>query len=847
MDENVSETFQRHETAPDSPFDLSRRSLDKDGLKKALLGKLIYSVGKDPEHATHHDWFLATALAVRDRMVDGWMATTREIYGSDRKRVYYLSLEFLIGRLLAEGLRNLMIVLPVREALDELGVEIDKVLEAEPDAALGNGGLGRLAACFMESMATLGIAGFGYGIRYENGLFKQGLDDGWQVERPEDWLAFGNPFEFERPEAVYPVRFGGHVRDGRDEAGRRVSRWEGGQRVLAVAYDTMIAGYGGKQINTLRLWSAQSGNLIDLEAFNRGDYTQAVSDQVAAESISRVLYPNDATPAGQELRLKQEYFFTSASLQDIIRRHLSTHASLANLGEHVAIQLNDTHPAIAVPELVRLLVDMHGTGFDEAWRIARETFHYTNHTLMPEALERWPVQLLERLLPRHMQLIYEINARVLGELRRRPDNDDPFLGEVSLIEEGYGRAVRMGHLAFIGSRKVNGVSALHTELMKRTVFKSLHKHFPERIVNQTNGITPRRWLLGCNPALSSLITATIGDGWVVDLERLRELEPHLGERGFLEAFAEAKRHNKERLARLVRRRTGIALDPAAMFDIQIKRIHEYKRQLLNILDAIALYEEIRNEPERVRPPRVKLLAGKAAPSYWRAKLIIKLANDVAEIVNNDPLVGERLKLIFLVNYNVSLAELMIPAADLSEQISTAGMEASGTGNMKLGLNGAVTIGTLDGANVEMLEEVGEEAMLIFGLDAREAIEHRQSGSLPSDAIDASPALARALELLESGHFSPDDPGRFRPIVDDLRRFDHFLLTADFASYREAQNRAEALFSDPARWWMIAARNTARMGRFSSDRTIRGYAEEIWRARAETPRRADERKLETVTT
>ena len=643
----------------DPAFDLTRRSLDREGLRKALLGKLVYSVGKDPEHATHHDWFMATALALRDRMVDVWMATTREIYGSGRKRVYYLSLEFLIGRLLADGLRNLAIDQPVREALDDLGVDIEKVLAAEPDAALGNGGLGRLAACFMESMATLGIAGFGYGIRYENGLFRQGLDDGWQVERPESWLAFGNPFELERPEAVYPVRLGGHVREERDEAGRRVHRWEGGERVLAVAFDTMIPGHGGRHVNTLRLWSARSGDTIDLEAFNRGDYMQAVSAQVAAESISRVLYPNDATPAGQELRLKQEYFFTSASLQDIVRRHLSTHADLSGLGEHVAIQLNDTHPAIAVPELMRLLIDEHGHGFEAAWRITRETIHYTNHTLMPEALERWPVQLVERLLPRHMQLVYEINAHVLGELRRRPDNDDPFLGDVSLIEEGYGRAVRMGHLAFIGSRRVNGVSALHTELMRETVFASLDRHFPGRIVNQTNGITPRRWLMGCNPALSSLITAAIGEGWVGDLERLRELEPHLGDAGFLDGFAQAKRHNKVRLAALVRARTGLALDPDALFDIQIKRIHEYKRQLLNILDAIAVYDAIREGRAPDGPPRVKLLAGKAAPSYLRAKLIIKLAGDVARTIDADPLVRDRLRLVFLANYNVSLAEIMI--------------------------------------------------------------------------------------------------------------------------------------------------------------------------------------------
>ncbi|MEZ5848075.1 MAG: glycogen/starch/alpha-glucan phosphorylase [Geminicoccaceae bacterium] len=814
----------------ENEYDLGRRSLDRDGLKKAILGKLVYSVGKDPEHATHHDWFLATALAVRDRMVDGWMETTRDIYGKDRKRVYYLSLEFLIGRLLAEGLRNLMIVLPVREALDDLGIDMERVLEAEPDAALGNGGLGRLAACFMESMATLGIAGFGYGIRYENGLFKQGLDDGWQVERPEDWLAFGNPFEFERPEAVHVVRFGGHVREQRDDSGRRTSVWEGGQRVLAVAYDTMIAGYGGNHINTLRLWSAQSGNLVNLEAFNRGDYMQAMSDQVSAESISRVLYPNDATPAGQELRLKQEYFFTTASLQDIIRRHLSMHESLDNLGDHVAIQLNDTHPAIAVPELMRLLIDEHGHDFEPALAITRSVIHYTNHTLMPEALERWPVQLLENLLPRHMQLIYDINAHILGELRRRPDNDDPFLGDVSVIDEGYGRAVRMGHLAFLGSRRVNGVSALHTDLMKKTVFRNLHRYFPERIVNETNGITPRRWLLGCNPPLSSLVSAVIGDGWITDAGQLGQLEPSLDDTHFLDQFAAAKRHNKERLARLVEREAGIAIDPDGLFDIQIKRIHEYKRQLLNILDAIALYDDIRRNPDSARPKVIKMIAGKAAPSYWRAKLIIKLANDVGRVIREDEATRGRLELIFLANYNVSLAERMIPAADLSEQISTAGMEASGTGNMKLALNGAVTIGTLDGANVEMLEHVGEEGMIIFGLDAAEAMTYRQSGRTPGEAIDASPSLSRALELLENGHFSRDDPGRFRPVVEDLRRYDHFLVTADFQSYRDAQARAHALFSDPARWWKAAACNTARMGWFSSDRTIRGYADDIWQVR-----------------
>ena len=789
------------------------RATDRAALKEAILSKLVYAVGKDPENATAHDWFMATALALRDSMVDRWMATTRDIYERKRKRVYYLSLEFLIGRLLADGMRNLDLSAPIRDALNDLGVDADVVIQQEPDAALGNGGLGRLAACFMESMATLGIAGVGYGIRYEHGLFKQGLDKGWQVERPEDWLAFGNPWEFERPEAIYPIRFGGYVSEERDADGTRVHRWTGGRRVLAVAYDTMVPGFGGNHVNTLRLWAAQSGNLIDLEAFNRGDYMQAVQSQVVDESISRVLYPNDSTPAGQELRLRQEYFFTSASLQDIVRRHLSHYPSLDNLSDCVAIQLNDTHPAIAVPELMRLLIDDHGYAWERAWSITRETIHYTNHTLMPEALERWPVQLMEGLLPRPMQIIYEINAHILGELRRHPDNDDPFLTNISLIEEGYGRMVRMGNLAFVGARKTNGVSALHSELLKKTVFRDLHRHFPDRITNQTNGVTPRRWLLGCNPQLANLITEAIGPGWIADLEQLQSLEPHIADHSFQERFAKIKRSNKEALAALVQQRLRRPIDPSAMFDIQIKRIHEYKRQLLNILEAIALYDQIRQSPEAQWQPRVKLLAGKAAPSYWRAKLIIKLANDVAEVINHDPVIKDRLKLIFLNNYNVSLAELMIPAADLSEQISTAGMEASGTGNMKFALNGAVTIGTLDGANVEIKNCVGDDNILIFGLDTEGVLAHRHTGASPRDAISASPALSRTLELLESGHFSPDDPGRFRPIVDDLRQFDHFLVTTDFEAYRATQRRADALFADPQAWWSMAMRNTARTGWF----------------------------------
>ncbi len=814
----------------ETAYSLPPRSLDKDGIKKAILGKLIYAVGKDPEHATTHDWFFATALATRDRMVDAWMDSTRNIYQRGQKRVYYLSLEFLIGRLLGDALNNLGLTEPVREALDQLGVDADAVLKAEPDAALGNGGLGRLAACFMESMATLGIAGFGYGIRYQHGLFKQGFDHGWQVERPEDWLAFGNPWEFERPEAVYPIRFGGSVRDSVDVNGNRRYSWEGGQRVLAVAYDTMIVGYGGKHINTLRLWSGQSGNLIDLEAFNRGDYQEAVGDQIAAESISRVLYPNDANQAGQQLRLQQEYFFTAASLMDLIRRHLTVHDNVENLADHVAIQLNDTHPAIAVPELLRLLIDEHGLPFKKAFGIVQECISYTNHTLLPEALERWPVQLLEQMLPRHMQLIYDINAYVLSTLRHVPGNDDPFLSDVSLIEEGFNRSVRMGHLAFIGARKVNGVSALHTELMKETVFKSLHRRFPDKITNKTNGITPRRWLMGCNPGLAALLDERIGDAWRDDMPRLQDIEPMVDDAPFQDAFRATKRQNKVRLVRTIADLHGLKLDPDAMFDIQIKRIHEYKRQLLNILEAIALYDAIRAAPEKNWQPRVKLFGGKAAPSYNRAKLIIKLINDVAKVVNNDSLVGDRLKVFLLPNYNVSLAEQMIPAADLSEQISTAGMEASGTGNMKFALNGALTVGTLDGANVEMREHVGAENFFIFGMTADQVLEARIRRDAARAAIEASPRLGRVLQLIEQGHFSPDDPSRFRPIIDDLRNIDYFMVAVDFDAYFDKQREIDRAFGDGRDWTRMAALNTARMAWFSSDRTISEYAKEIWRCR-----------------
>jgi starch phosphorylase len=797
-------------------------TITPEALRAAILAKLTYAVGKDAGHAQDHDWYVATALAVRDQAVDRWIQTTRQVYASGQKRVYYLSLEFLIGRLLGAYLCNLQLDEVCRAALAGLDVDLDRIKELEPDAALGNGGLGRLAACFMESMATVGVAGFGYGIRYQHGLFRQLFHDGWQVEQPEDWLAFGNPWEFERPEVAYEVGFGGTVERAVGEDGREHHVWRPAERVLAVAYDTPIVGWPGHQVNTLRLWSAQSANPMRLDQFNRGDYLGAVAEQVASESIVRVLYPNDDTPAGQELRLKQEYFFTAASLRDLVRRHLQQHGKIETLPEEVAIQLNDTHPAIAVAELMRVLVDEHGVDWADAWPITQGCIAYTNHTLLPEALESWPVALLERLLPRHMQIIDRLNADLLQGLNGAPV--DP--GAVALV---HGHRVRMGHLAFFGAHKVNGVSALHTDLMKQTVFRDLNRAFPGRITNKTNGITARRWLRQCNPALSELITDAIGPDWVGDLEQLEALVPLADDAGFRERFAAAKRRNKERLAALIAERTGVLVDPAALFDVHIKRIHEYKRQLLNILETIAVWQAMRADPGRDWLPRVKIFGGKAAASYRQAKLIIKLINDVAHMVNQDPTVGDRLKVIFLPNYNVSLTERIIPAADLSEQISTAGMEASGTGNMKLALNGALTIGTLDGANIEIRELVGHDNMFIFGLTAEEVQAERANGYDPRAEAAAVPALAGVLDAIGAGRFSPDEPGRFRPLIERLLGEDYFMVLADFAAYAEAQQRVDAAYLEPKTWWRQALLNTAKVGWFSSDRTIRDYASEIWQA------------------
>ncbi|WP_347261144.1 glycogen/starch/alpha-glucan phosphorylase [Rudaea sp.] len=809
----------RKEVAPDSA--------EVAALREAILRRLTYSVGKTPASASEHDWYLAVVYATRDRIVEPWMASTSAAYVHGPKRVYYLSLEFLIGRLLFDALTNLGLTDAMRTATRGLGVDLDRLRTLEPDAALGNGGLGRLAACFMESMATLAIAAHGYGIRYDHGLFRQSLKDGWQQEYPEDWLALGNPWEFKRPEVSYEIGFGGAVEEQTSSDGVVRHVWKPGEYVNAIAYDTPITGWRGQHVNTLRLWSARASEPLLLDAFNAGDYVGAQSGKVRAEAISSVLYPSDETPAGQELRLRQEYFFVSSSLQDLVRRHIKQYQDLRSLSEHVAIQLNDTHPAISVAELMRLLFDVHGLSWEEAWRITRATVSYTNHTLLPEALESWAVPLLERLLPRHMQIIYLINALHLDGLRKAGHTDPAFVSSVSVIDEHAGRRVRMGHLAFIGSHKVNGVSALHTGLLKQTVFRDFDALYPDRIVNETNGITFRRWLFEANPGLTRLLADVAGDAIYDDPAALTRLEAYAGDPALHDALAEIKRQNKVALARIILDRCRVKVDPDALFDVQIKRVHEYKRQLLNILETIALYDAMRAHPHAEWVPTVKIFAGKAAASYHNAKLIIKLANDVGRVVNSDPTLRGLLKVVYLPNYNVSLAESIIPAADLSEQISTAGMEASGTGNMKLALNGALTIGTLDGANVEIREKVGDDNIFIFGLTAEQVEERRRHGIDMQQTIAASAILPEILDAIGSGAFSPDDPSRYLGLVDILRHHDHFMVCADFDAYCARQRDVAHRWKNRAAWWKSSALNTARMGWFSSDRAIRGYAEDIW--------------------
>lgn len=777
---------------------------------------LLFSIGQTPADATLSDWRLALSHTIRDLVVQPALETAHRLAQSGGKRVYYLSMEFLIGRLLQDAANNLGVDHEARIAMTRLGVDYDALLGDEPDAALGNGGLGRLAACFMDSMATLGIPAMGYGIRYDHGLFKQGFEDGWQSEAAEDWLTQTHVWEFERPADAQLIRFGGETVPADGER----ALWRGGETVIAAAYDTPVPGWRGQWVNMLRLWSAKPTREFELHAFNRGDFVGAAAPAVLAQTISRVLYPDDSTHQGRELRLKQEYFFTAASIMDILRRFEAGGGALAALPKHVAIQLNDTHPAIAAPELIRVLVDERAMAFDEAYDIACACLSYTNHTLLPEALETWSVDLMRHVLPRHLQLIDRIDDRHARDCaaagRRRSDN-------VRIVRDGQ---VRMGELAFIAAHKVNGVSALHTDLVKETVFADLHSLHPDRIVNETNGVTPRRWLYGCNKPLRRLIIDTIGQGWVGDLDELQHLEPFADDAGFRERYAAAKRENKAALSNWIAHTQGVAVDPDAIFDIQVKRLHEYKRQLLNILEAIALYNAIKADPNAGWTPRVKIFGGKAAPAYFIAKVIIKLINDVAAKVNSDPDVAGKLTIVYPPNYNVSMAERLIPAANLSEQISTAGMEASGTGNMKFALNGALTIGTLDGANVEICERVGRENIFIFGLTAPE-VAQRRGNQNPAEVIAASPRLAEVVHQVGSGFFAPEQTDRFKGLVEGLYHGDWFMVAADFDAYWDAQRAVDAAWADQPGWTRSAILNTARCGFFSSDRTIRSYARDIW--------------------
>ncbi len=777
-----------------------------------ILRHLTYSLGKDPEHATTFDWRMALSFAVRDRIVERWIEATRASYRARAKRVYYLSIEFLIGRLLQDAITNLRLEDQAVGALHELGLDFETIVHDEPDAALGNGGLGRLAACFLESLSTLGVPAYGYGIRYEHGLFRQSFAGGRQMEDPETWLQQRNAWEFERPEAIFDIGFGGSVAEAGEQA-----VWTPDECVVAQAYDTPIIGWQGRWANTLRLWSAKPVQIFDLDRFNRGEFVAAAEPEALARTISRVLYPDDTTEVGKELRLKQEYFFTAASLRDLMRRFESEGHDLRTLPAKVAIQLNDTHPAIAGPELVRLLHDERGLEFDDAVEIARSCLSYTNHTLLPEALECWSEALMMRLLPRHVTLIERIDAaHAANHLRSK----------VKVVEQG---EIKMGVLSFVMAHKVNGVSALHTELMKSTVFEDLHAAHPDRIVNQTNGVTPRRWLLSANPRLSDLITRTIGPDWVGDLEQLSQLESVAGDAAFLADFAAAKRANKVDLSNWLGSAHGLRVDPDAIFDVQIKRIHEYKRQHLNILEAIALWQAIRKNPDAGWTPRVKIFGGKAAPGYFFAKDIIRLINDVATVLNADPVTSSYLQVLFLPNYNVTMAERLIPASDLSEQISTAGKEASGTGNMKFALNGALTIGTLDGANVEIRERVGAENFFLFGMTAVQVDARRALRDHAGQAIAAEPRLAAALEAVRLGTFSPDKPERHHGFVENISGSDYFFVASDFADYWRAQRDVDIAFADPEGWTRAAALNTARSGWFSSDRTIRGYNSDIWHA------------------
>ncbi len=809
-----------------------RLGLDVRSLQRSFLDHVAFTQAKVPDHATKADLYVALARTVRDRLTERWIAT-RRAYSEDPnlKRVYYLSLEYLIGRSLGNSLINLQFHEECEKALRDLGFEMAEIRELEEEAGLGNGGLGRLAACFLDSMATLELPGYGYGIRYDYGMFRQCIRDGYQVEEAYDWLRLGNPWEIPRPEHTLRVQLYGRVETYTDGEGRRRHRWVDTQDILALPYDMPVPGYGTNTVNTLRLFSARSTHEFDLDYFLHGDYQLACADKLRAESITNVLYPRDDSPRGKELRLQQEYLLVSASLQDILARFRLQDQDWELLPERAAIQLNDTHPVLAIPELMRLLMDQEGLEWEQAWEITTRTFAYTNHSVLPEALEKWSIFLLAKLLPRHLEIIYEINARLLDSVSQLHPGDFDRLARMSLIEEGEEPKVRMAHLGVVGSHSVNGVSALHTQILKARVLRDFHEFYPDRFNNKTNGITPRRWLKKANAPLASLITEAIGETWVTELDQLRQLAPLADDPEFQSRWRGVKRLNKDRLAAYLRQTQGAALDPDTLLACQVKRFHEYKRQLLNILHVISLYNRIKAGRDDGFGPRTVLLAGKAAPGYHYAKLTIKLANAVAELVDADPDVADRLHVLFLADYGVSLAEHIIPATELSEQISTAGMEASGTGNMKFALNGALTIGTLDGANVEIRQEVGDENIFIFGLTADEVEERRASGYDPWDCYHGEPELRTALDQIADGLFSPDDPGLFQPLLDRLlHEGDPFMVLADYSSYLHCQEQVSQTYRDERLWTRMSILNTANTGRFSSDRTIREYTEEIWKVR-----------------
>jgi starch phosphorylase len=814
--------------APRPPAEDVRTGLGVEAIKRDFLDNLFYVQARFPAVATRNDRYMALAVTVRDRLLKRWIATSATYFARRSRTVCYLSAEFLLGPHLGVNLLNLGIMNEARQAMRDLGLDLDDLLAQEEEPGLGNGGLGRLAACFLDSLATLRIPAIGYGIRYEFGIFSQRIRDGWQVEVTDKWLHLGNPWEIPRPEIAFEVKLGGRTEHYVDSAGRYRVRWIADKVVRGIAYDTPILGYRVNNANLLRLWKAEACESFDFQAFNVGDYYGAVDEKIRSETISKILYPNDEPTAGKALRLAQQYFFVACSLKDMVRILMQAERRIDRFADKYAVQLNDTHPALAVAELMRILVDDHDMDWEPAWAVTRRAFAYTNHTLLPEALEKWPTGLFASLLPRHMEIVYEINRRFLDEVRARRPGDDELAARLSLVDEGAERAVRMAHLACVGSHTVNGVAALHSRLLKAETFRDFAALWPERFTNVTNGVTPRRFLALANPGLAGLLDRAVGEGWRSDLERLKALEPLAADPGFRAEWRRVKGQAKAALAEAVRRRAGVVVDPASLFDVQAKRIHEYKRQHLNVLRLVALYHRLRRDPATAGPPHTALFAGKAAPGYVMAKLIIRLVNAVAETVNADPLTRDRLRVAFLPDFNVKNAQALYPAADLSEQISTAGKEASGTGNMKFAMNGALTIGTLDGANVEIREAVGADNFFLFGLTAEEVARAKAAGYRPRDVYAADEELREALDAVAGGRFG-GGAGLFRPLVDSLLERDEYMVLADFRAYMAAQDRAAAAFAEAEGWSAMSIRNVARIGRFSSDRAIAEYCRDVWKA------------------